>query len=93
MQNRTQLLDRITINPGILLGKPTIRGMRISVEQVLTTLAAGVPATELLEDYPELEMADIQTVLAYAAERIHEDRVYTLAAPRKSWWMSASARP
>ena len=81
MQNHTQLLDRITINPGILLGKPTIRGIRISVEQVLTALAAGVPAAELLEDYPELEMADIQAVLAYAAERISEDRVDTLAAP------------
>ena len=80
MLNRIQLLDRITTNPNILVGKPTIRGMRISVEQILTALAAGVPASDLLEDYPELEMADIQAVLAYAAERVSEERVYLLAA-------------
>ena len=81
MLNREQLLDRITINPGVLSGKPTIRGMRISVEQILIALAAEVPAADLLEDYPELEMADIQAVLTYAAERISEDRVYALATP------------
>ena len=80
MLNRIQLLDRITMNPKVLLGKPTIRGMRISVEQILTALAAGVSTTDLLQDYPELEMADIQAVLIYAAERVSEERVYLLAA-------------
>lgn len=80
MLDRDQLLYRITVNPGILLGKPTIRGMRISVEQILNALAAGVPAAELLEDYPELEADDIQAAVAYAAERISEERVYALAA-------------
>lgn len=80
MLDRRQLLDRITTNPNILVGKPTIRGMRISVEQILTALAAGVPVSDLLEDYPELERADIQAVLAYAAERVSEERVYSLAA-------------
>lgn len=80
MLNRAQLLDRITTNPKVLVGKPTIRGMRISVEQILTALAAGVPVPDLLDDYPELEMADIQAVLAYAAERVSEERVYSLAA-------------
>jgi len=80
MLNRGQLLDRITMNPKVLLGKPTIRGMRISVEQILTALAAGVSTTDLLQDYPELEMADIQAVLIYAAERVSEERVYLLAA-------------
>jgi len=80
MLNRGQLLDRITMNPRVLLGKPTIRGMRISVEQILTALAAGVSTTDLLQDYPELEMADIQAVLIYAAERVSEERVYLLAA-------------
>ena len=67
MLNRGQLLDRITMNPKVLLGKPTIRGMRISVEQILTALAARVSTTNLLQDYPELEMADLQAVLTYAA--------------------------
>ena len=80
MLNRGQLLDRITMNPEVLLGKPTIRGMRISAEQILTALAAGVSTTDLLQDYPELEMADIQAVLTYAAERVSEERFYLLAA-------------
>ena len=80
MLDRDQLLDRITLDPKMLVGKPTIRGMRISVEQILNALAAGVPTADLLEDYPELEMADIQAVLTYAAERVTEERVYILAA-------------
>jgi uncharacterized protein (DUF433 family) len=80
MLNRGQLLDRISMNPKVLLGKPTIRGMRISVEQILTALAAGVSTTDLLQDYPELEMADIQAVLTYAAARVSEEQVYLLAA-------------
>ena len=62
MLNREQLLERITADPNVLVGKPTVRGLRISVEQILAALAAGVPATDLLDDYPELEPADIQAV-------------------------------
>jgi uncharacterized protein (DUF433 family) len=80
MNGREQLLNRITVNSQVLVGKPTIRGMRISVEQILAALAAGVPASDLLEDYPELETADIQAALAYAAERVSEEKVYMLAA-------------
>ena len=80
MLNREQLLERITANPNVLVGKPTVRGLRISVEQILAALAAGVPATDLLDDYPELEPTDIQAVLTYAAERVSEERVYMLAA-------------
>ena len=60
------LLARITVNPKVLVGKPTIRGMRISVEQILRALANNVPVHELLEDYPELEIEDIQAALMYA---------------------------
>jgi uncharacterized protein (DUF433 family) len=80
MLNREQLLERITADPKVLLGKPTVRGLRISVEQILAALAAGVSATDLPNDYPELEPADIQAVLTYAAERVSEERVYELAA-------------
>ncbi|UJS17375.1 MAG: DUF433 domain-containing protein [Candidatus Jettenia sp.] len=62
-----QLLDRITINPEVMVGKPAIRGLRITVEQILKALAAGITVQELLEDYPELETEDIQAVLLYAA--------------------------
>lgn len=73
------LLGRITTNPNVLVGKPTIRGLRISVEQILRALAAGVAAEDILDDYPELETADIQAVLAYAAERIAEERIFRVA--------------
>lgn len=60
---------RISINPGILAGKPTIRGMRISVEQILKALANGVSASNLLVDFPDLEMEDLRACLVYAATR------------------------
>jgi len=54
---------RITVNPKVMVGKPTIRGMRITVEQVLRALAGGIPERELLDEYLELEPEDIQAVL------------------------------
>jgi uncharacterized protein (DUF433 family) len=55
MVGAENLLDRITLNPAVMVGKPTIRGFRITVEQILLALAAGVSQTDLLADYPELE--------------------------------------
>jgi len=75
----TELSTRITVDPGVLVGKPTIRGLRISVEQILHTLAAGITPEEILADYPELEPADLQAVIACAADRIAEERVYLVA--------------
>jgi uncharacterized protein (DUF433 family) len=60
------VLSRITVNREVLSGKPIIRGMRISVAMILELLAKGATAQEILEDYPELENADIQAVLLYA---------------------------
>jgi len=71
-----RLLDRITVNPDVMVGKPTIRGLRITVEQILKALAVGITTQELLEDYPELEPEDIQAVLLYAAELVSEERVF-----------------
>ena len=73
------LLNRITINPKVLAGKPTIRGFRISVEQILNALAAGVPHRDLLADFPELESEDIYAALTYAAKMLGETRVYPVA--------------
>ncbi len=72
------LLDRITVNPKAMVGKPVIRGLRITVEQVLKALASGITAQELLEDYPDLEMADIQAVLLYADNLVSEEQVFPL---------------
>jgi len=76
MLNAENLLSRITINPKIMLGKPTIRGMRITVEQILRALSAGVSEQELLEEYPELEKEDFQAVFTYAAGLVEEERVF-----------------
>lgn len=62
--------DRITFNPEQCGGRPCIRGMRIRVKDVLDLLAARVPESEILEDYPDLESEDIQACLEYAAEQI-----------------------
>jgi len=71
------LLDRITINPDAMVGKPTIRGLRITVDQILKALAGGITTQELLEDYPESE--DIQAVLLHASELVGEEQVFKLA--------------
>ena len=74
------LLKRITVNPKVMVGKPTIRGLRITVEQILKALAGGVTPEDLLEDYPDLEKEDIQAVLRYAAGLAEEERVYAVNA-------------
>lgn len=61
-----QLLSRITVNPKIFGGKPTIRGLRIKVESILALLEQGVTPEEILRDYPDLEPEDIRACLAYA---------------------------
>ena len=71
-----ELLERITFDPGVLAGKPTIRGLRISVDQILQALANDVPVADLLADYPELERADILACLRYASALVSEERVY-----------------
>lgn len=60
------LLSRITVDPQICHGKPVIRGMRYPVENVLEWLSSGMGIDEILNDYPDLERADIQAALAYA---------------------------
>jgi len=74
-----KLLERITVNSSVMVGKPTIRGLRITVEQILRALASGVSIQDLLEDYPELEIEDIQAALLYAAELVSEEEVFEVA--------------
>ncbi|MEW6420026.1 MAG: DUF433 domain-containing protein [Nitrospirota bacterium] len=75
---KEDLLNRITINPEVMVGKPTIRGLRITVEQILKAIAGGVTVDELLDDYPELEREDIQAVLVYASELVNKEQVFTV---------------
>ena len=60
-------LDRIQINPKICLGQPVIRGTRITVSVILKLLANGRSIEDVIEDYPELEVADVQEAMKYAA--------------------------
>jgi uncharacterized protein (DUF433 family) len=64
-----QWRSRITIEPGKRGGRPCIRGMRITVFDVLSYLAAGMTTAEILDDFPYLTAEDVQACLAYAAER------------------------
>ena len=65
----------ITIDPQIRFGKPCVRGMRISVYDVLSWFASGMSEGEILEDYPELTKEDLLAVLAFAADREHRVKV------------------
>ncbi|MDP1832988.1 MAG: DUF433 domain-containing protein [Geothrix sp.] len=63
------LLDRITLEPGKRGGKPCIRGLRITVYDVLSYLSSGMSVPELLADFPDLTEEDIRACLAFAADR------------------------
>jgi uncharacterized protein (DUF433 family) len=69
-------MERITLEPGKRGGRPCIRGLRISVYDVLSMLSSGMSQQELLDDFPELTHEDILAVLGYAADREHQ--VYSL---------------
>ena len=73
----TNGLDRITVNPNLCLGQPTIRGMRITVGFVLKLLASKLSISEILEAYPELEEEDIRQALNYAAWAV-SDRIISI---------------
>ena len=66
--------ERITADPRILVGKPVIKGTRISVELILELLAGGWTEAEVLENYPSLVADDLRACLAYAAELVKEER-------------------
>ncbi len=69
----SHLLEHITSRQDVFAGKPTIRGMRISVELVLSLLAQGESSSEILADCPDLEGEDIRACIAYALAVIAED--------------------
>jgi len=74
--------DRIEINPAIMMGKPVIRGTRITVELILRKLAEGASESELVEDYPHLTTEAIRAAVAYGAASVaHEEVVLLPDAP------------
>ena len=68
--NDQQLLARITINPDVLVGKPVIKGTRLSVEYILNLLAHGSTIEEILDEYPGLTRADIQACFLFATKSL-----------------------
>lgn len=73
------LLQRISVNPEIMVGKAVIRGTRIPVELIVRMLAQGVPEQEILHEYPGLQPEDIRAALAYAADVLAGEAVFPLA--------------
>jgi uncharacterized protein (DUF433 family) len=68
-------IERIEINPEVMLGKPVIRGTRIPVELILRKLAEGATEAELLDAYPRLTQADIKAALGYAADTLSHEKI------------------
>lgn len=71
---------RIAINPKVMVGKPIIVGTRITVEQILTLLSKGIKPEELASDkyYPQITKTDVYAAVAYAKDRVEQERVYPL---------------
>jgi len=77
--------DRIELNPSVLLGKPVIRGTRISVELLLRKLSESAKEVDLLDAYPRLTREDIQAAIGYAADSLaHEETVFLEPVRKRS---------
>lgn len=75
-----ELLNRITINPDICHGKPTIRGLRYPVDSMLELLSSGMSMDELLEDYPDLGKEDFLACIEYSAKLTQIKSIYRIAS-------------
>ncbi len=73
-------MDRIEINPDVMMGKPVIRGTRIPVELILRKLSEGATEADLLGAYPRLTLEDVQAALRYAADSLAHEEVLTLGS-------------
>lgn len=72
---------RIEINPKVMMGKPVIRGTRVTVELILRRLAEGASETDILDAYPRLTVRDIQAAMKYAADTISNEETVVLTGP------------
>jgi uncharacterized protein (DUF433 family) len=80
MTNMKSLISRITIDQDICHGKPTIRGLRYPVENILELLASGMSIEELITDYPDLEKEDFLACLEYASKLLHVKSIHRIAS-------------
>lgn len=72
------LKDRIVTNPEVMVGKPVIKGTRITVDLILRLLSQGQRIEDILENYPQLKEEDIYAALHYADDLMQEERIFSL---------------
>lgn len=77
------VIDRIEINPKVMMGKPVIRGTRITIELILRKLSEGATEADLLDAYPRLTREDIQAAIGYAADTVAHEETLILKSSRK----------
>jgi len=77
------ITDRIEINPNVMLGKPVIRGTRVTVELILRKLSEGATVADLLDAYPRLTPDDVQAAIGYAADTVAHEETVVLERSRK----------
>jgi len=75
--------DRIEINPKVMMGKPVIRGTRLTVELILRKLSEGAREADLMEAYPKLTREDIQAAIRYAADTLAHEETIILSSPKR----------
>ena len=80
--NDQDLLERITINPKVMIGKPVIKGTRLTVEYVLNLLAHGATVAEILDEYKGLTREDIQACILFASRSLENTTFMPLAVER-----------
>jgi uncharacterized protein (DUF433 family) len=76
-------IDRIEMNPKIMLGKPVIRGTRITVEAIVRKISEGMAESDLLNAYPGLTVPDVRAALAYAADTLAHEETILVDPPKK----------
>jgi len=77
-----RFLERIEINPEVMLGKPVIRGTRITAEIILKKLSQRISVEDILRDYPRLTEEDIKAAIAFASESLATDEMFVLAGEK-----------
>ena len=81
MRKDHHTVERVVVDPAILVGKPVIKGTRIPVSLILGLLANGADNAEIVADYPDLTDEDIRAAIAYAADRIDRETKTSLSRP------------
>ncbi|MBC8179950.1 DUF433 domain-containing protein [candidate division KSB1 bacterium] len=76
--SQNEILNRIELNPKIMLGKPVIKGTRITVEIILKKLSQNISVDDILNNYPRLTREDVQAAIAYAASAVSTDEILHL---------------